>query len=164
MKKVLLLPLVLAASMSNAQPVQRAFPACGVSVTFSGIPAKTPQNYLDALASQGMISQGDAYFYKAEYDGTVSVESATCFCPSVAIVSALSEGTKGRNSFNLIGIGGSFIQPSEQMGGGVLKVTRYVNPKSNPTCFLQQEAVSNKGEAALKDIANRYFERLLQPL
>jgi hypothetical protein len=162
MKRFLLLPL-LAASLAHAQPVQRPYPACGVSVTFSGIPAKEPQSFFEFFEKEEMGPQPEAYFYRVEYDGAITTESATCLCPTLAIASILGKDVNSVHSFPLRGIGNSITLPVSK-SRDQLTVVRYVNPKAKPQCFLMQTATTNRGPESLKALANGYFDRLLKPL
>lgn len=162
MKRFLLLPL-LAASIAQAQPVQRSFPACGVAVTFSGIPEKTEQGLLDFMASKGFNPKGDSYTYKTVYDGAMTSEFAVCVCPELVIAAGMHNEVNTLRSATLRGIGNAIFLPM-RTDEGITRVSRIVSPKATPLCFLQQDAATNRGEAALKPLATGYFDRLLKPL
>jgi hypothetical protein len=164
MKRFLLLPL-LVASFAYAQPVQRSIPSCGVTVTFSGIPTSTPQSLIDFLRNKGMGPQSDGFAYKTEYDGSYTIETALCLCPDLAIADALSRDVNSMRAQTLWGVGSAVYMPPYALdNNGAKNRTRIVGVKSKPLCFLQQEAITNKSDAALKDLATGYFDRLLKPL
>lgn len=151
------LPLV-----SMGQVSFESFPACGVNVGFSGPAEIVSKAKLGPMTTPEFGLTGEAKMHQEVVAVKFIQEYAFCLCPSEPTAAQLrGEANKtSKFNFNIPGIGMSSVMPVDDIGGGVLKISRFVNPVSKPGCFLLQQVMTNKDEASVKELAKTYFDRL----